>query len=323
VTGPKDPGEQWGFPEVDPAGPTSVELPAPPPEPVYDTGSDAWWRAQAKAQRAAAESDPVPQPPPAPEPEPVALPAPPELVEPQVLLPPNPLDVEWLPPSAPEPTARPIEPLPVAQVAPVEPLPVAQGPEAPTEEPPVTSYDAEPRLPAPHEGESVGPARAVAGAVIAVAGVALAIGALLFVGKDEPKGTPTAALPTAAPTHAPTKAPTPTPTPTPVATAPPVMTPPTTAQARVIPVAVLNNSRVSRLAHRAAVRFRAGGWPVPTEGNYRGLVSRTTIYYAAGQQASAERFAAQFGIPRVLPRSALPGLPTSGTTVVITRDYRA
>ena len=55
-------------------------------------------------------------------------------------------------------------------------------------------------------------------------------------------------------------------------------------------------------------------------GNYRsGVISQTTIYYASGQQGSAERFAKQFGIPRVLPR--FRGLPGSGLTVVLTRDY--
>jgi hypothetical protein len=86
-------------------------------------------------------------------------------------------------------------------------------------------------------------------------------------------------------------------------------------------VTVLNNSRRSGLAATAAARFRAGGWPVPTTGNYRGRIEQTTVYYAAGQEASARRFAAQFHVPRVLPRSALPGLPSQGMTVVLTRDY--
>ena len=72
MTEPRDPdGDDWGFPEVDPA---STDLPAaedeePLGEGPYDTGSDAWWRAQAAAQRAAAAQEPqVP---------PVAPPAPP------------------------------------------------------------------------------------------------------------------------------------------------------------------------------------------------------------------------------------------------------
>jgi hypothetical protein len=61
---------------------------------------------------------------------------------------------------------------------------------------------------------------------------------------------------------------------------------------------------------------------VATTGNYRGgNIAQTTVYYAPGQQASAERFAKQFGIPRVAPR--FPGIPVQGMTVILTRDYRA
>jgi hypothetical protein len=88
-----------------------------------------------------------------------------------------------------------------------------------------------------------------------------------------------------------------------------------------VPITVLNNTRRSGFAAVAASRYRAGGWPVPSTGNYRGRISQTTIYYAAGELASAQRFARQFHMPRVLPRSALPGIPSSGTTVVLTRNY--
>ena len=87
-----------------------------------------------------------------------------------------------------------------------------------------------------------------------------------------------------------------------------------------MPVTVLNNSRVKGLAERSAERFRAGHWPVPLTGNYRGgTIAVTTVYYPPGQQASAQRFATQFGIDRVAPRFA--GLPGSGVTVVLTRDF--
>ena len=108
----------------------------------------------------------------------------------------------------------------------------------------------------------------------------------------------------------------------PSATAPATTPATTPAQAPVVPVSVLNNSRIKGLADRASARFRAGGWPVATTGNYRGgNIAQTTVYYAPGQQASAERFAKQFGIPRVAPR--FPGIPVQGMTVILTRDYRA
>jgi hypothetical protein len=179
-------------------------------------------------------------------------------------------------------------------------------------------------LRAPAEPPPVSPARKLWGALLAVAAVLLGIGTFLVLGDDEPKGTPTVALPTTRPsaTTAPTKAPSPTPKPTPKAT-PSATTPATTAPvvaAPKRPVLVLNNSRIQKLAERSARTFRAGGWTVTDTGNYRGgIISQTTVYFAPGQQGSAERFAKQFGIPRVLPRFS--GLPGSGLTVVLTRDY--
>ncbi len=343
MTGPKGPDdEDWGFPEVDPAGPASVQLPEPaesagPAE--HDTGSDAWWRAQAEAQRRAAENEPVvtPAEPAVPPPTP-----PPELVEPHVLRPAppsGPLDQGWLPADLPElrPPVTPEPPAPeVVRPEPVDP-PAAAPPAAPPVEEPAPSFAAPPSAPpaarAPHEGERIGPGRAVAGAALALAGVALGIGALLLAGKQESKLTPTVAAPTTAATTVATATATATATPTPAppaTTQPPaqpspppakVTVPPGPAVAPVVPVSVLNNSRIKGLAQDAAARFRAGGWPVPAKGNYSGgIIAVTTVYYAPGQLPSAERFARQFGIPRVAPR--FPGLPTAGMTVVLTRDYR-
>lgn len=90
----------------------------------------------------------------------------------------------------------------------------------------------------------------------------------------------------------------------------------------MVPVLVLNNSRVHRLAARAAETFRAGGWPVRGTGNYRGRVPVTTIYFDAGDEAVARRFAARFpAVRRLLPRPAW--LPGGGLTVVVTREFRA
>lgn len=320
MSGPKGPGEDdWGFPEVDPA---STQLPAPPeeqPTAAFDTGSDAWWRAQASAQRRAAAEE----------------------------HPPSPLDDGWVPPELPvpaEPLAAPAHPPAVPPVAaPAVEEPVAPAPdwfpgglaadavaaEAPMPEEVPPPVEEAPATREPYEGQRVGPARAAAGAALALLGVVLAIVALfVFNGGSEPKGTPTVAAPPASSTR-PTAAPS---TAAPSAAAStaasaasvrpstaPAAAPP--AVAPVVPVTVLNNTRRSGFAKVAAARFAAGGWPVPMTGNYRGRISVTTIYFAPGQQASAERFAQQFHVPRVLPRSALPGNPTSGTTVVLTRGY--
>lgn len=217
------------------------------------------------------------------------------------------------PPSAPVPAPEAAVPPPPARSAPVPVPPYPQGPEF---------YEG---LRAQPEPPPVGRRQALLGALLAIAGVLVGIALLYAFRHDSDPGQgPTVALPTA--TTAPTQAPTPTPTPkssarptvTPSAVRP---SPPAAVPAPVRPVLVLNNSRIHNLADRSAARFRAGGWPVSGTGNYRGgTISRTTVYYAPGQLGSAQRFAREFSIPRVLPRFS--GLPGSGLTVVLTRDYR-
>jgi hypothetical protein len=172
--------------------------------------------------------------------------------------------------------------------------------------------------------EPVGPRRAMAGALLALGGVVLGI-VLLYAFRHDGDGGqgPTVALPTTRPSARATS-------PAPRTSAHPTTRPsvrptagPTTAPlaAPIRPVWVLNNSRIHHLADRSAAKFRAGGWPVRGTGNYRGgTIAQTTIYYAPGQLGSAQRFAKQFDIPRVRPRFS--GLPGSGLTVVVTRDYR-
>jgi hypothetical protein len=347
VTGPKDPsnpeGEDWGFPEVDPAAPTSFEMPEPE-QVVYDTGSDAWWRAQAQAQREAADSEASPPAPEAAATEPLPSPLdrdwfPAELVTPAAV-PTEPASTDAVAPSVPEPLpqAEPSEPVFVQNVASeavaddaprVAAIPVAAPVRVTRPTPPQPTPPAAPEHSAnrpPHEGAPVGPGRALAGAAIALIGVLLGVGALYLFNRSDDKGSPVVASPpraTAPASLSPTAAPTATPTtaasarPTAI---PPVVQPTASPAAGIVPVSVLNNSKISGLADRGAARFRAGGWPVKLTGNYRGgNIARTTVYYAPGGLASAQRFAKQFGIPRVAPR--FPGLPTTGMTVLLTRDY--
>ena len=207
-----------------------------------------------------------------------------------------------------------------------------------------TAYDgALPRPPrrrgaAPPEG---GPLRAVAGAGVAVVGVLLGVGALLWMSEDPQSGSPVVAAAPAPADVAPGGAP---PVPGPLVTPPPRVSPagaaPPTPRGAAAPAApavavpvmprpaapvpgppltVLNNSRHHDLAERAAARFRGGGWPVAVTGQFTGRLRASTVYYSPGQQAVAQRLAARFGLPRVLPRFA--GLPGQGLTVVVTRDY--
>ena len=92
--------------------------------------------------------------------------------------------------------------------------------------------------------------------------------------------------------------------------------------APVLPVSVLNNSRRSGLAHQAAAQVAAHGWPIAKVGNFTGRVPISTLYYAPGQLASAQRLAGTMpAIQRVRPRFS--GLPTSGLTLIVTREWPA
>ncbi|MFL6139833.1 MAG: LytR C-terminal domain-containing protein [Frankiaceae bacterium] len=123
-----------------------------------------------------------------------------------------------------------------------------------------------------------------------------------------PAAPVTSATPPAASSHPATRPPTTAPTGQPVA--PPAR----------LPLLVLNDSRVTGLAARAAADFRAAGWPIAGTGNYAGRIVETTAYYEPGQERAARALAARFAsITRVLPRFA--GLPGHGLTVVVTRYY--
>ena len=192
----------------------------------------------------------------------------------------------------------------------------------------------------------ISPGRAAAGAAVSLAGVCLGIGTLLWV-TDDPSQVPGPALvvpvvqdraappapnsvplaPAAPPAAAdppvfadppaaaasPAVAPPPAPVP-----APPAVEPPSLA----VPVVVLNNSRITGLADRAAERFRRGGWQVSQTGNFRGQIPVTTVYYDAGLQAEAQALADAFEeIARVRPR--FETLPARGVVVVVTREFDA
>jgi len=338
---PLDPGwlpEELGIPTAPP-----WEPPVTPP-PV--TGAPA----------PVLRQDPTEEIPRVREEEPTAAPVPPAAVPPAPVpptaVPPAPVPPTAVPPTAVpplrpagRPAARAAAPAPVQ--APRVPAPTEPGPPPapvePTPPPTIPPFSgpaaAHPGVPGPDELQAlrtdepadVPRGRALLGAALALAGVLLGIGALYLLREEEPGEGPTVVAPTstatsAAPTStpAPSTQPTPTADPTPTTGATPTTaatTPPASvAPAPIVPVTVLNNSRVSGLADRSAERFRAGGWPVRATGNYRGgVVAETTVYYGPGQLASAQRFARQFDIPRVRPRFS--GLPSTGLTVVLTRDY--
>jgi hypothetical protein len=241
-----------------------------------------------------------------------------------------------------EPAEAPAPATPAAPVLPTRPgfLPGSAGPHdafADVDEPPAAVVEEPPStgvLPVPRRtsvaGGPVSPVRALAGASVAVAGVLLGIGALLWA-TDAPKGSPAlqqtqAQSSSVSPSPSPAPSPSPSPSPEAVMVVPaPLVSPtasPTPAAAPKLALTVLNNSNVNGLAHRAAATYRAKGWPIKLEGSFRGRIPVTTVYFAPGQQASALLLQKEFpAIQRVRPRfSTLPG---SGLTVVLTRDYPA
>ncbi|MDQ3502283.1 MAG: LytR C-terminal domain-containing protein [Actinomycetota bacterium] len=191
------------------------------------------------------------------------------------------------------------------------------------------------------------PARALTGAVVSLAGVLLGVGTLLWVTDDPSKGPgPTVRAEPAPLAQDPPleteSEPAPLPSvlllhpsvvvsasvvPAPVAPSPmsPAAPQPSAGAAPpslVVPVTVLNNSKETGLAERAAARFDRGGWPIALTGNFRGQIPITTVYYDPGLEASARAFAADFrGIARVRPRFAT--LPARGVVVVLTREFSA
>jgi hypothetical protein len=220
-------------------------------------------------------------------------------------------------------TPEPAMPEPVTNTEPVphtEPVPQVE----PVEEPPSAGVLPVPRR-SPAGGGPVSPVRALAGAAVAVAGVLLGIGALLWA-TDAPKGSPTLQQ-TQAQSSPSSPSPEPSPSPEAVTVTPAPLTTqavvsPTPAAAPKLALTVLNNSNVNKLAARASVKFHAAGWPIRDTGVFRGRIPVTTVYYAPGQQASAVLLQKQFpAIARVRPRFA--ALPGSGLTVVLTRDYPA
>jgi hypothetical protein len=107
--------------------------------------------------------------------------------------------------------------------------------------------------------------------------------------------------------------------PSPTTAAPSATASPTTA-ARLA-LTVLNNSKVTGLAKKAAADFAAGGWTVAGTGNLAGRLAVTTVFYPPGMLAAAVELRRAFpAIKDGAPRYA--GLPGEGTlVVVVTRDY--
>lgn len=108
----------------------------------------------------------------------------------------------------------------------------------------------------------------------------------------KPTITPVATVPTTTPS---TSAPT-----TPTSPPPSEKTAPAPV-ARNILVGVYNNTGTAGLAQSAAAKARSAGWTVSGVGNWRGLISETTVYYPSGFEDQAQTLARDLGVGRVRP----------------------
>lgn len=104
---------------------------------------------------------------------------------------------------------------------------------------------------------------------------------------------------------------------------PPEETGPVTAAPEVRePVGILNQTSINGLAAGAKERLEAGGWEVPSTGDFTGTVPETTVYYPDGMKAAAEALSAQFPeIGRIQP--SFDGLNQSRLVVILVEDYDA
>jgi len=86
-------------------------------------------------------------------------------------------------------------------------------------------------------------------------------------------------------------------------------------------VVVLNDSRITGLAHRAAAVLAARGWSIALIGNLPADVSESTVYYAAGAQRAARKLlGAGLGVRRLLPQVSWPIAWAGPLVVVLTND---
>ncbi|CUU57733.1 LytR cell envelope-related transcriptional attenuator [Parafrankia irregularis] len=94
----------------------------------------------------------------------------------------------------------------------------------------------------------------------------------------------------------------------------------------VAPVIVLNNSRIAKLADRAADKVEAAGFKVERTGNYVGQynVPVTTVFYDP-EDAEAARTLLETvpGVDRMVPRAETRIVETDTLILVITRDFPA
>jgi len=240
----------------------------------------------------------------------------------------------WEPEPEPEPPPAWAPAAPPEAVAPAGPAPVE------TTEP---DADTSPLVrPRSHRAPPPGAASGrVLGPLVAVVVVLIVIGLLVWI-NGRPSGGKSAAAtttpgvvstpthhsthPTAPPTsHPSSSAPATSPSPTTASTPPvqPSKTATTTPVDRnaMATVQVLNNSRLTGLAHRVAGEIADRGWKIGVIGNLQGAIPETTIYFSPGEKAAAKHLAREFSAVRRIEPNSAAGLTQVGITLVLTSDW--
>jgi hypothetical protein len=86
-------------------------------------------------------------------------------------------------------------------------------------------------------------------------------------------------------------------------------------------VQVLNNSRITGLAHEVAAQVEARGWRIGIIGNMQGALPVTTVFYSPGDEAAAQHLAREFPSIQSIQPNAVAHLTQTGITLVLTRDW--
>jgi hypothetical protein len=86
-------------------------------------------------------------------------------------------------------------------------------------------------------------------------------------------------------------------------------------------VQVLNNSRITGLAHEVAAQVMSHGWHVGIIGNMQGALPLTTVFYSPGDKAAAQHLAREFSSIRSIEPNSAAHLTQAGITLVLTSDW--
>ncbi|GAC1538107.1 MAG: hypothetical protein NVS2B9_04570 [Myxococcales bacterium] len=95
-------------------------------------------------------------------------------------------------------------------------------------------------------------------------------------------------------------------------------TPPATAPAAPVKVAVLNGTTVPGLGHKMGARVRASGLTLGKVGNTGGKQHATSlVLYAEGEQSAAQMVEGKLGITRIAPSDARTQAAAKGAPVIV------